>query len=648
MLATIKPKKTTDFYRRRENKLLLRRLTTDRINQLPATEPGIFMWLFVRLFAHRCVLFFLVSTCCYIEHAHSQSSNQSSEVLTKKAVQEAGQKAKDIGFDLLSKRKQKDAAEAEKQAAEKEEKKKYFENRKRQREFNYSAPRLQINAFLLEGLGDQTESNNTRRDVEKIVADLHAGFSPDGYDIDALRTITDAITQYYRKKGYFLASAYIPEQTITDGLVTLQILLGTLANVIPENNTLYKKKQLIKPFKSYFGKPVNRKEIESAVLLINDYPGLEASAVFAPGEELGTTALTINTTKETPRESFLGFDNYGNEFTGRYRLRGSFIVNNLFGLADKLSFSTVQTFAPTNSTYGTVDFSLPIWKSGLRLGIAYSNNAYAVGDVFEDLGIAGTSSLIDLHGRYSIKRGRDSNIFTRFGLLSKSASSKGGGVGLETSDELTVFYTGIGFDGNDHFFGGRHFGELTINQGLIEKEEAVDVASFTPVTDGMFTKLNLNYTHSFPFEKANNQYLLLNTRMQFSGNVLSSLEQMPLGGPQSVRAYSVSKYQVDSGSVFNLEWVVRTMPSDELEWTKNVQLSAYIDYAMGTLNSSDQNNRTLFGNESSVTLKGIGGGIRLTPAAGYQLRFDLAIPIGKPEPNDDSSVRFLMNLGYVF
>jgi hemolysin activation/secretion protein len=46
-----------------------------------------------------------------------------------------------------------------------------------------------------------------------------------------LQALADAVTDYYRQHGYFVAVAYVPRQTVDDGVVTIQVLEGKLDQV---------------------------------------------------------------------------------------------------------------------------------------------------------------------------------------------------------------------------------------------------------------------------------------------------------------------------------------------------------------------------------------------------------------------------------
>ena len=59
-----------------------------------------------------------------------------------------------------------------------------------------------------------------------------------------------------------------------------------------------------------------------------------------------------------------------------------------------------------------------------------------------------------------------------------------------------------------------------------------------------FTKLNASAYFSDSFFGLANQRYLLRTDMQYSNDLLLVLEQMSLGGPDSVRAFSPGEYQM--------------------------------------------------------------------------------------------------------
>ncbi|MDV7395264.1 POTRA domain-containing protein, partial [Arthrospira platensis SPKY1] len=47
-----------------------------------------------------------------------------------------------------------------------------------------------------------------------------------------LEELTTRLTRFYRSQGYFVARVYLPEQEITDGIVTLQAVEGNYGQFI--------------------------------------------------------------------------------------------------------------------------------------------------------------------------------------------------------------------------------------------------------------------------------------------------------------------------------------------------------------------------------------------------------------------------------
>src|SRR5690606_5589602 len=109
-----------------------------------------------------------------------------------------------------------------------------------------------------------------------------------------IETVADTITRYYRERGFILAKAYIPEQRVRDGVVTLTLLLGNLGEVTVLNNKSYTEKTLQSIFHPVIGKPVTAGNIEERLYFVNDLPGISAQAYFEPGSQVGDTRLNIN------------------------------------------------------------------------------------------------------------------------------------------------------------------------------------------------------------------------------------------------------------------------------------------------------------------------------------------------------------------
>ena len=519
----------------------------------------------------------------------------------------------------------------------------------KKRAVSATAPRMKVTAFVYTGVVDRPEYNIQLADIQAMGQQLIDEY-PEGLAIDDFRELTDKIRRYYRERGFILARAYVPEQSINDAQVAINILEGLLEDITLDGSDIYSIDTLRKLFANLIDRPIEYRSIESALLMAADSPGITFQALFSPGEEAGGSILKLSTTREKRVNTGVWLDNYGSEYTGRYRLRVASTINNLSGSADYLSFTLLKTLSPINSLYYALDYERPLNRWNSYLGFDISKNAFEVGQEFEELKIKGDSTALGFRLRKVYLRQRDRNVSASVALRLKSASSDQASTNIG-EDKLTVVDMALQYSGDSAWlFRGTHSGEMRFSLGLPDVLGAMDSNGSGKSSrkgdnqerlGGDFSKINLRYTHQFVFRK--NQVAKIQYRGQFSGDLLSSIEQTALGGPHSVRAYPVSEVLMDNSSIINVEWQARSAQiEDELTWLKIFQFGAYYDFATGTRNHALANER------DTATLKGIGGFIEFQPFGKFQARFDLAFPKGGDEATNGDSFQLYVNLGRIF
>jgi hemolysin activation/secretion protein len=254
---------------------------------------------------------------------------------------------------------------------------------------------------------------------------------------------------------------------------------------------------------------------------------------------------------ETRVNSSFQLDNYGSKFTGEYRLRGDFFVNNLSGSADTLNGSVLQTFAPSNGIYGSMRYERPLGNVFDSVGLGYSKNTYDIGGELAASGISGDSEIIDMFWNRSFERGINHNSNGRLAFASKNASLS---EPIGTTDKLSIFSAEYSLNSVSPDFSKVNVGMVRLSQGVGGFLGSM-LASNDPSASrqggsgkhagGNFSKLEFRYDYVQRF--TSNQTLLATLSGQYSNALLTSMEQMALGGPTSVRAYPISEYLVDSG-----------------------------------------------------------------------------------------------------
>ena len=214
---------------------------------------------------------------------------------------------------------------------------------------------------------------------------------PNGFTIGGLENVANDVTDLLRAGGFILALAYLPEQNVENQTVSINVLPGSLEQVTVDGNSRYPADRLQAPFGTLLGQPVVKDDIESSILAVRDYPGLSTSAVFSPGDSLGTSKLTLRVSEDPFDFGFVA-DNHGTESTGENRLRADLYFNNLFGAADKLTANILQTFDPAENTYGGFLYEVPFFGHDNRLSVAYSRNSFEVAQGFAaGLGVGGSN-----------------------------------------------------------------------------------------------------------------------------------------------------------------------------------------------------------------------------------------------------------------
>ena len=176
-------------------------------------------------------------------------------------------------------------------------------------------PRIAVKAFAFDGVMDQPEYGIRKSEIEALAEKMRVAQGGQ-LSIGRLQEVANEITRYYRNAGFILAQAFVPEQTVKDDIVLIRVLEGKLTAVKVEGNALYSSDVLERPFGDVLGKSVQKDQLESALLYLTDYPGLNAFGVFKPGDEVGGTNLVLNVQEERRFEGALSGDNYGIATTG--------------------------------------------------------------------------------------------------------------------------------------------------------------------------------------------------------------------------------------------------------------------------------------------------------------------------------------------
>jgi hemolysin activation/secretion protein len=225
-----------------------------------------------------------------------------------------------------------------------------------------------------------------------------------------LQAITDNITKLYADAGY-LTRVYLPEQDITEGVITIQIIEAVFGEVNINNNGKRIPVDLIKEMAKAQQKPgeyLNLDAIDRSILMINEIPGVRVQGGLSAGRAPQSTDLSLNLADAPLIVGDAGIDNTGSRATGPDRLAVNGYLLSPRGLGD---MGSINTFITRGSEYVRIGYSIPVSANGLRLGVNSSNiNFDVIAPEFSALDINGRSTTIGIDATYPLIKSRTFNL----------------------------------------------------------------------------------------------------------------------------------------------------------------------------------------------------------------------------------------------
>jgi hemolysin activation/secretion protein len=503
-----------------------------------------------------------------------------------------------------------------------------------------AGPRIIVSNIELDidaGL-DKMISPELRATIRQVVNNRVVENQANGFTIGRLENTAADVTDTLRDNGFILAWAYLPEQSVDNATVSMTVLPGRLSDIVVDGNERYSADRLIDPFGDILGQPVVKNTIEESILRVRNYPGMSTSAVFSPGENVGTSKLTLRVSEDPFDMAFVA-DNHGTESTGENRLRTDLYLNNPFGRADLLTANILQTFDPAENTYGGINYVTPMFRDDLYFGIGYSQNAFEVAQgAFAGAGVGGTNvegdtTVVNLSLTKNMRLTRRSRVDLGFDFAAKDSEIKN--LPFDSGDKLSVVSMNLGVEAVDNFISGG------INQLQLQYAQGLDdfAGSMTSTGDdgrstrrggsgnfagGDFSKFAVRYQRLQRLTRSNS--LLMRIESQYSSDLLTSLEQVVMGGPNNVRGYPVATFLVDESMFGSLEWIIElTSLFGEGTGNTSVSLSFFGDYGEGKLNDP------LPAEFTDIDIMSYGVGLSITHTGDGGNRFALSIDAAEPD-----------------
>ena len=439
-----------------------------------------------------------------------------------------------------------------------------------------------------------------------------------------LNVAADAITEYYRDKGYTLARAVIPPQKVEDGVVTIAVIEGRLGKVIFSGNKRYSEETLRRHTPNLReGELLTTDKLERSLLLLNDMPGLKVRSTLSPGAEFGSSDILVKV-EEKPFNLNFVMDNTGRKETGEYRADLSVDVNNPLGYGDQLNVRGLMTDQGLLK-YKKIGYSLPLNNDGLRLAASYSEVHYDVAGDFAALGMTGSATTSEVSLLYPLERSRGSNRVLNLGYRETITKSETLGFPAPTIKlPMLVF----GYQSNS-------IGEdASITNTLLQFASNFERNSTGNQLDRQLFRVEGDINYLMPINRLWDLYLRGNA--VWSHDVLPDSERMSIGGPGSVRGYRSAELRGDSG------W----------QGTVEVRRNFGVYGRPANVNAFYDLGRAIYKfpgfSDGWENLQSVGLGFTLYPIGQSMLKLEVATPVGHYEASDGKNTRLWLTFGTTF
>jgi hemolysin activation/secretion protein len=448
------------------------------------------------------------------------------------------------------------------------------------------------------------------------------------HDFAGLEALAQRITDHLKKSGYLLARAYLPRQDVTDGDLEITILAGKLdsknepVKIVPGGKLALRinpeRLKAIAAGALNAGEGARDEDLQRAMLLMNDLPGVTARARLEPGSDPDTTRVVVDVEQAPLLTLTISLDNYGNRYNGDLRAVASVQADDPLGIGDRATLSVTR--ARYSDQYA-FNYSLPLASDGLRLGLSASQLDSRTMKEFSTLGIEAASDTLGINLSYPIIRSRQRNLWAT--VTADRRRYLDTTRGQSTNDrESRPISLGLSGDQVDSLLGGGFTqggvayvaGHLDLKLPLVSAADATSANSA-----GRYDKWTWNASRLQRIDGP--LTLLLAANGQVASKNLDSSEKFSLGGPTGLRAYPGGEAQGDEGLLSTLE-LRYELPGGSLgQW----QLSGFYDHGRITLHKApwagSVNNAT---GSNTYALGGFGLGVSLAKAGSHSLRFVLA------------------------
>ncbi|MCC5609693.1 ShlB/FhaC/HecB family hemolysin secretion/activation protein [Nostoc sp. CHAB 5834] len=441
-----------------------------------------------------------------------------------------------------------------------------------------------------------------------------------------LLEIRSKITELYIQEGYVTSGAYITEQTLTDGVVQIQVIEGKLEDIQITGTRRLNPNYIRSRIALGASTPLNQKRLLESLQLLQLNPLIQnLSAELSAGSRPGSNLLAIKVTEADTFNVETVFDNGRSPSVGSFRRQLQVNEANLLGFGDSISLGYSNT---DGSNTIDASYSLPLNPRNGTLTFSYGNtSADIIERPFNRLDIESASQYYELTFRQPLVQTPNQE-FALGVTASRRETDISSSVFEQEDAPLSLLSPGADAEGNTRVSALRFFQEWTLRNS----QEVIAARSQFSLGTGAF---NATINNTEPDSRffawrgqaqwvrllAPDTLLLIRGDVQLASTTLLASEQFGLGGISSVRGYRQDLLLANNGALASVELrlpIVRVP-----QWDGVMQVTPFVDVGTAWNNSSsiDENNT------NTNTLASVGLGLRWLQGNNFNAGVEWGIPL---------------------
>jgi hemolysin activation/secretion protein len=462
-------------------------------------------------------------------------------------------------------------------------------------------------------------------------------------DVDRARAALEAV---YRDAGYPTVLIAVPEQTLEDGVVRLQVMEATLGEVTVSGNRHISTQRLRDKLPSINpGAILHEPTILAELEAVNATPDRRVAPVLTMGQEPGTVNLELRVKDRLPLHGDVEWNNRGTPSTPDQRLSASVRYADMFAREQTLALQTTQT----PQDWGSVAIYSASYVAPLGNGRSVSGymatsssesalDASAIESIGGDVSISGNSMIGGIRYTTEPRPMRQLSVGLDYKHLKKSEA-------LFPDDPTTAAYdpgfrvatspvsyapVSLAYSRRIPQDDGVTTWSLSIKgnkAGLVpgggskefggDPNDSINVPGNRRGATGTFIVLQASARRVQQLDDGST--LSASIAGQAGTERLIAAEQFFAGGVDSVRGYIENEAQGDHGVQASVEVATPPMALTPARWLRGaMQGAVFIDGAALWVQDA------LPGEVAFRTLAGAGAGLRLTLANGLTAKVDQA------------------------